>query len=84
MNLAEGLASGRAFHVSASTRTADRQAGSLLEILYCNLDQWSKDAVNRKSEVRSAAQCTLEASYRSARGAKLDRCLARIRHALTF
>ena len=34
-------------------RTAARQAGSLLEVLYRNLDQWSKDVVNRKFEVRS-------------------------------
>jgi hypothetical protein len=54
-------------------RTADRQASALLKVLYCGLDLRSKDAVNRKSEVRSAAQCTLQASYRGTRGAKRDR-----------
>jgi hypothetical protein len=61
-------------------RTADHQAGSLLEVLYCYLDLRSEYAVNRKPEVRSAAQCTLQASYRSARGAQRDRCLSWIRH----
>src|ERR1700674_2441874 len=65
-------------------RTANRQAGSLLEVLYCGLDLRSKDSVNHKSEVRSAAQCTLQTSYRSARGAKCDRWLAWIRHALAL
>jgi hypothetical protein len=65
-------------------RTADRRAGSLLEVLCCNLHLRSKDVVNRKSEVRSVAQRALQASNRSARGAKRDRWLARIRHALPF
>jgi hypothetical protein len=63
---------------------ADHQTSALLEVLYGGLNLRPKYPVNRKAEVRSTAQGTLQASYGSARGAQRDCWLPWIRHDYPF